>query len=200
MKSLLFAAVAVLIAAAIAYVWVVPEPFDRLRFEMDDMVEMIEPDAESAQPAKDTSRIETPAVQSAPGAVSDAMPDVGVLDTAALPFETGCGLFLSRRDEEDLIFIDGAGDGSNGAMPAAMMIDGQIVLFERTTADGEPLGFGQYPRQVFDSADNSVRVVVDIDLGESVDQEDAPVTGGEITVMKAGRPTLNFPVSGGAGC
>ena len=85
-------------------------------------------------------------------------------------------------------------------MPAAMMIDGSLVMFERTTADGEPLDFGQYPRQVFDSADNSVRVVVEIDLGEAGDQEDVPVTGGEITVMKAGRPTLNLPIAGGAGC
>ena len=171
MRGLLFAAIAILVAAGVAYVWVVPGALDQIG------VETVAETPAPAQPSKDTSRIATPSTAPDNGASSADVPSVGVLDVGSLPFDSGCG-----------------------AMPAAMIIDGTLVMFERTTADGEPLGFGQYPRQVFDNADNSVRVVVDVDFGDPSEPEDVPVTSGEITVMKAGRPTLNFRVTGGAGC
>jgi hypothetical protein len=199
MKKLLFAALAVLAAAGVAYVWVVPDAIDKLSIDnlsVDPIIEATEP----AQPTKDTSRITTPSTPSADAELSGEQPTVGVLNVASLPFESGCGLFLSRDGEEDLVFVDALADDTNGAMPAAMILDGTLVVLERTTADGEPLGFGQYPRQVFDTPDNDVRVVVEVDFGEQAEPEDVPVTSGEITVMKAGRPTLNFRVNGGAGC
>ncbi|MCT8970400.1 hypothetical protein [Microbaculum marinisediminis] len=196
-KSMLVIGVAVLVAAGVAYVLVVPDALDRVGVEMAE-------ETAPAQPAKDSSRITTSTPVPAGQGASDEMPNVGVLDLAALPFESGCGLFLSREGEEDIVFVDampgGGSDDANGPMPAVMLIDGTLVTFSRTTADGEPIGFGQYPRQVFDSADNTVRVVVEVDFGEETDPEDVPVSAGEVTVMKAGRPTLKFPVSGGAGC
>jgi len=194
MRGLLFAAIAILVAAGVAYVWVVPGALDQIG------VETVAETPAPAQPSKDTSRIATPSTAPDNGASSADVPSVGVLDVGSLPFDSGCGLFLSREGEEDFVFADALADDTNGAMPAAMIIDGTLVMFERTTADGEPLGFGQYPRQVFDNADNSVRVVVDVDFGDPSEPEDVPVTSGEITVMKAGRPTLNFRVTGGAGC
>lgn len=192
MMRILLAAVAILIAAGIAYVWVVPDALDQLG--VDPIVSAPQP----VQPTKDTSRVTTPASPS--NETTGDAPNVGVVNVASLPFETGCGLFLSREGEEDLVFVDALTDDTNGAMPAAMILDGTLVVFERTTADGEPLGFGQYPRQVFDTADNDVRVVVEVDFGEPTEPEDVPVTSGEVTVMKAGRPTVNFRVIGGAGC
>lgn len=194
MKRILLAVLAALIAAGIAYVWVVPGALDQIGVQT--MAEQPEP----APPSKDTARVITPSTAPADSAQPADLPNVGVLDVGSLPFQTGCGLFLSREGEEDLVFVDALTDDTNGAMPAAMIIDGTLVVFERTTADGELLGFGQYPRQVFDSTDNTVRVVVDVDFGDPMEPEDVPVTSGEITVMKAGRPTLNFRITGGAGC
>ncbi|MEJ8571790.1 hypothetical protein [Microbaculum marinum] len=194
MTRLFFAAVAVMIAAAVAYVLVVPDALDQLGVE--PIVEATKP----AQPTKDTSRITTSSTATPASQATGDMPTVAPLDVASLPFQTGCGLFLSREGEEDVIFVDALADDTNGAMPAAMILDGSLVILERTTADGEPLGYGQYPRQVFDTPDNGVRVVVEVDFGEPTEPEDVPVTSGEVTVMKAGRPTLNFRVTGGAGC
>jgi hypothetical protein len=199
MMKLIVAAVAVLIAAGIAYVLVVPGALDQIGVEVVEQ----EP-AAPAIPAKDDSRITTPSNGTTEQVESGDMPTVGVLDLAALPFESGCGMFLSREGEEGIVFVDSTPSGENGdasgVMPAAMLIDGTLMAFSRTTADGEPIGFGQYPRQVFDSTDNTVRVVVEVDFGEESDPEDVPVSAGEVTVMKAGRPTVKFAISGGAGC
>jgi hypothetical protein len=193
MIRLLAIAIAVLLAAGVAYVWVVPGALEQIG------VEVVE-EAPPPQPAKDDSRVTTPTMPASQPAETGETPDVGVLDPEALPFEIGCGLHLSREGEEDVVFIDALSGESNGGLPAAMIIDGTLVTFERTTADGELIGFGQYPRQVFDSADGNVRVVVEVDFGEATEPENMPVTSGELTVMKAGRPTLKFVVSGAAGC
>ncbi len=195
-----------LIAAGVAYVWVVPGALDQMPSAIDQMVVELKQDdnPEPAQPAKDDSRVTSSAPVATEPAAPGELPNVGILDLGALPFESGCGMFLSREGEEGIVFVDSTPSGENGeaagVMPAAMLIDGTLMTFSRTTADGEPIGFGQYPRQVFDSTDNKVRVVVEVDFGEETDPEDVPVSAGEVTVMKAGRPTLKFPVSGGAGC
>jgi hypothetical protein len=202
MIKILLAAIAVVIAAGIAYVVVVPGALDQMGVEMAS-------GPAPAQPTKDDSRISTPSSATTTEQVDTGeMPSVGVLDLAALPFETGCGLHLSREGEDGIIFVDAmpgdtAGEGAGGpagAMPATMMIDGTPVTLARSTADGETIGFGQYPRQVFDSADNKVRVVIEIDFGEDPDEKQVPVSAGELTVMKAGQPTLKFAVSGAGGC
>ena len=193
MMRILLAAIAVLIAAGAAYVLVVPDALDQMG------VEGVE-EAPPAQPAKDDSRVSMPATVSQEQGEPGDIPNVGALDLAALPFESGCGLYLTRDGEEGVVFVDATPGEATGTMPAAMMIDGVMVSFSRTAADGEPIGFGQYPRQIFDSADNTIIVVVEVDFGEETDPEDVPVSAGELTVMKAGRPTLKLPVAGGAGC
>jgi len=192
MMRILVAVIAILFAASVAYLWVAPERGAR---GGGGLAETGAP----AQPTKDDSRISTPvAAPQEQGAPGD-MPTVGRLDLAALPFESGCGMYLTRDGEDEIIFVD-ATPSESGGMPAAMIIDGVMVPLSRTTADGEPIGFGQYPRQVFDSADRTVRVVVEVDFGEETDPEDVPISAGDVTVMKSGRPTLKFPVGGGAGC
>ncbi len=197
MKSLLIFGVAILIAAGVAYVWVVPGALDQIGVEVTEA-------PAPAQPAKDDSRISTTGGEPSAPADSGDTPNVGVLDLTALPFETACGLHLTREGEEGIVFVNNApaeaNGEANGAMPAAMIIDGALLALSRTTADGETIGFGQYPRQVFDSSDNKVRVVVEVDFGDEADSKGAPVSAGELTVMKAGRPTLKFAVAGGAGC
>jgi hypothetical protein len=193
MIRILLAAIAILIAAGAAYVLVVPDALDQMG------VEVVE-DTPPAQPAKDDSRVSTPATVTPEQGEPGDIPNVGALDLAELPFESGCGLFLTRDGEEGIVFVDATPGEASGTMPAVMMIDGVMVSFSRTAADGEPIGFGQYPRQIFDSADNTIIVVVEVDFGEETDPEDVPVSAGELTVMKAGRPTLKLPVAGGAGC
>ena len=193
MIRILVAVLAVLFAASVAYLWVAPDGLDQMTGQMAE-------GGAPTQPAKDDSRIITPAASSQEQGEPGDMPIVGKLDLASLPFESGCGLYLTRDGEEEIIFVDAFHEESSGAMPAAMMIDGVLAPLSRSTADGEPIGFGQYPRQVFDSLDGTVRVVVEVDFGEETDPEDVPVSAGEVTVMKSGRPTLKFPVAGGAGC
>lgn len=193
MLRIAVAAVAILLAAGVAYIWVVPGGFDLIGVK-------VATDPESTQPAKDDSRISTPSSPAADADEAGENPEVGALDPASLPFELGCGLYLTREGEDGIIFANSMEGETNGVMPASMVIDGSLVALERTTADGEPIGFGQYPRQVFDTPDNQTRVVVEVDFGEPNEPDDLPVTAGEITVMKAGRMTLKIPVSGGAGC
>lgn len=113
----------------------------------------------------------------------------------------GCGLLLTRVDDQNAILffheLAGAEEGSRGYV----LIDDRMVSLERTDRSGDPLGFGQYPLQVFDSEDGEYHVLVDVDLGAGNDGAlRLPVTKGQIVVTGPEGRTATVPVSGDAGC
>jgi hypothetical protein len=200
MFRILAALIALLAAAGVAYVWVVPHALDDIGAELG--VELgVEPVEDASQrQGKDTSRITSPTTKNAAKAAdSKTTPAVGAVDPAKLAFEVGCGLQLARKDEQEIVFVNAA-EGSDGQPAAAIVLDGKLVALERTTADGDPLEYGQYPRQIFDSQDQRVRVVVEIEFGAPTGTEELPVSDGHLVVMETGRPTLKFEVAGAAGC
>lgn len=200
MKRVLTVLLAVAFAASVAYLLVMPETFDELEIEMPQVLAPAD-----QQPVKDASRVggepPPPAVVPAPAETGPAgeHPAVGVLDPDALPFPSGCGMWLSREGEYGAVFID-AGPEGGGTMAAAMVIDGVLVEFDRSQADGDPMEFGQYPRQVFVSSDQAVTVAVEATYGEQTSPGEVPVRSSTVTVMKSGRLTLQFPAAGRAGC
>lgn len=195
MKRLFVLFIFVCVAAGVAYLWVGPDALDEIG--VTPAVTPID-----TAPVKDTSRVGAPppvSVAPAPGAAG-TLPVLGILDLEDLPFEAGCGMSLTRAGEDGVVFVDAVPGEGNGTMVAAMVLDGGLVVFDRTQADGDPMEFGQYPRQIFISADQQVTAVVEIELGEPLGPGDIPVASSTLTVMKAGLLTLQFPAAGRAGC
>ncbi len=195
--------IVVLLAASVAALMVLPETI-----RLKDVIGW-EPSPEVADgPAKDDSRVPTVAGEAAPGsdaaAAGSGPPTLKPILVEQLPFEASCGLFLTPPDSRDVIFImPDAGAAGSGAV-AALNIEGNLVMLHRSEAEGEPIGRGAYPRQVFHSEDGTTTVVTRVGAAPAQPNAGADqrvtIESGELTVMMPGRTTLKMPVAGQAGC
>lgn len=126
-------------------------------------------------------------------------PELGVLPVDGVPFNAECGLLLRPAGEAEVIFASGISLDPAGA-PAAIVVDGDMVRLSRVGFEGEPLGYNQFPRQLYRDDAESVAVIVEIELEEDVAGDVARVRQGTLTVMKAERPPMELAIAGRAGC
>lgn len=126
--------------------------------------------------------------------------ELAAIELGNLPFDAECGLRLRRSGESDVVFASGISLDSDTGGPAAMHIDGELVPLRRVTTDGEPIGYSQYGRQLYEDESGAVIVAMTIDLDDEELLDSARISDGAITVMKAERATLRLEVDGRVGC
>lgn len=127
-------------------------------------------------------------------------PSIQPIELSELPFDAQCGLQLSRIAQDPVLFASGVSLDPNAGGPAAMRFDDELVLLTRSGVDGEPLGFGQFSRQLYQDETGEVSVILDLAVEPSEYTDRSAVTRGELTVMSGSRPVDRFEVSGSAGC
>ncbi len=118
---------------------------------------------------------------------------------ADLPFDPGCGLILTPRGEDAVLFASGVSLDPMQA-PGAISLDGEVVRLQRAGIDGEPIGYSQFERQLFQDESETVMVMVEIALQEEATGDRARVSRGEATVVIGQRPIAQVEVGGRAGC
>ncbi|MEB3883985.1 hypothetical protein [Lyngbya sp. CCY1209] len=107
----------------------------------------------------------------------------------------GCGMVLwkgSGTHEDGLIFFNGLLEST-----ALMKVDGKFVNFRRIEAEGKDF-YGQKTGQVFISPDETIRVAIEVKLGEP-GLESVAIESGTLRISRNGQ-TLDIPVAGDAGC
>jgi hypothetical protein len=118
---------------------------------------------------------------------------------ADLPFDAGCGLVLTPMGENAVLFASGVSLDPMQA-PGAISLDGEVVSLQRAGIDGEPIGYSQFERQLFQDESETVMVMVEIALQEEGTGDRARVSQGEATVVINQRPVAQLEVGGRAGC
>lgn len=193
--------IAVMLAAAVAALMVLPESM-----RVKDVIPW-EPAAEQPEmAAKDDSRVPSmsgagePEAAAPEGGEPSGPPELRPILVEQLPFDTACGLFLTPPDSRDVIFMmPETGSGQPSAM-AALNVEGSLVMLHRSEALGDPIGNVAYAHQIFRSQDGSMTVVAKITGEAAAEGERIQIPEGELTVMMPGRTTLKVSVSGAAGC
>lgn len=108
----------------------------------------------------------------------------------------GCGMALSRSNQPDenrsFIFYNGLGPDT-----MQMKINGTMLQFNRTEANGEPF-YGQYPEQSFVSQSGSTTVTLNVEKGPDGLEEVVDVQG-TLRVVHEGQEMI-IEVKGVAGC
>jgi hypothetical protein len=110
--------------------------------------------------------------------------------------DRGCGMTLWKPDRESrdrFIFFNSINPGS-----MEMMIDGQMVRFNRIAASGEEF-YGQQTSQTFRSEDGTTTVKVDVDLGMLGEIESIAIDEAIVNVNKDGQD-VTLTLLGDAGC
>ena len=156
-------------------------------------------------PAASVRRVATEEIRIEPAVglqpVQTASLDVGAYKANDRRVPLGCGLILTRADDPNaiLFFHELSTDGAKGT--GYILIGEQMVAMARTENSGDPLGFGQYPLQVFQSKDGDTKAIIDIVLGKPKDESlRLPVTRGQLIVTSKDGRTATLPVTGEAGC
>jgi hypothetical protein len=200
---------AVVLAAGVAYVVAVPDALDPASppDEAAPDAAAIAEDEEPAGPASEPAPLAIPEPPTLPRLpvqpTVQRQPEPATLDAVSLdglPFNAECGLQLRPVGEPEVIFASGVSRDPAAGGPAAAMVDGELVLLRRVGADGDPLGYNQFPRQLFRDEAERVTVVVEIALEEEPLDDSARVSEGTLTVMKAERATARLAIAGRAGC
>lgn len=107
----------------------------------------------------------------------------------------GCGMVLwkgSETHEDGLIFFNGILESTT-----LIKIDGEFVNLRRIEAEGKDF-YGQKTSQVFISPDETIRVEIEVELGEP-GLESVGISSGTLRISRNGQ-TLDIAVAGDAGC
>lgn len=113
----------------------------------------------------------------------------------------GCGLLLTRADDKNAIVFFHELASADGESRGFAQIGDEMVSMKRSSSSGDPLGFGQYPLQEFDSEDGRYHALVNIEL--TIAEDGAlriPVSRGQLIMTGPSGQTVTVPVSGDAGC
>lgn len=114
----------------------------------------------------------------------------------------GCGLMLTRADDANAILFFHELAAAGGDSRGFVLVENEMVAMARVDSSGDPLGFGQYPLQVFESGDGAVKAIVDIDLASASEEGGLrlPVERGQLIVTTGDGRTVTIDVGGDAGC
>ncbi len=114
----------------------------------------------------------------------------------------GCGLMLTRADDENAILFFHELAAAGGDSRGFVLVENEMVAMARVDSSGDPLGFGQYPLQVFESGDGAVKAIVDINLASASEEGSLrlPVERGQLIVTTGDGRTVTMDVGGDAGC
>jgi len=136
-----------------------------------------------------------------PGPVQTASLTVSAFSAGDRRISGGCGLLLTRADDKNAIVFFHELATADGGSKGYALIGDNMVAMKRSDRSGDPLGFGQYPLQEFDSEDGNYHIVVNIDLGAADDGSlRLPVSKGLLIVTGPAGQTVMVPVAGDAGC
>lgn len=132
--------------------------------------------------------------------IEDGGVEIGVLAVNELPFDAECGMHLRPVGERDVIFATGISLDPEAAVPAALLLNGELVVLQRIEAEGGAIGYSQYPRQVYRDGDTAITVAVDIAVEENLLGDWAQVTDGQMTITRDGQAPTEMAVGGRVGC
>lgn len=112
----------------------------------------------------------------------------------------GCGMTLWHRDDglrsARYLFFNGLAQPSADAV-TLMKLNGEFIRFRRIAASGDEF-YGQQTLQIFASPDNTIKLQVNVTLGEPGEIESVSVEG-TLQLQQNGGMT-EIPVLGDAGC
>ncbi|MBD2108179.1 hypothetical protein [Nodosilinea sp. FACHB-13] len=112
----------------------------------------------------------------------------------------GCGMTLWHRDDglrsQEYLFFNGLAQPPADAV-ALMKLNGEFIRFRRIAASGNKF-YGQQTLQNFASPDDTIKLQVNVTLGEPGEIESVAVEG-TLQLQQNGEMT-EIPVLGDAGC
>ncbi len=135
---------------------------------------------------------------SPPPSATMGKPNVGSFSTDELFAQGGggCGMTLwqpEQSQQRQFILFHGIDDA-----PMWMRIDDQMMQLQRTTATGKAF-YGQKTTQSFETPDGSIKVNVNVTLGEPGEIESVSIPAATIDVEQ-GAKTVSIQAIGDAGC
>ncbi|MEM9205926.1 MAG: hypothetical protein AAGA88_06310 [Pseudomonadota bacterium] len=122
----------------------------------------------------------------------------GVNDTR---IPVGCGLILTEENDQTRNLFYHSLPAADGKSEGYLIVNNRPVAMTRTAVSGQPVGFGQYPVQTFESIDKTLSAIVELSFRPAdALAASLQVETGRLIVSHSDGRTVTRGISGDAGC